>query len=228
MADAGVIFDTPSAQRIVRVVKAVEGQGPNLGTTKTGGARRGTTFHARLTAEGTGDDAGKYKWKAVWRRADGEWVAVTPATTSDNEFTAQSYNGNEGLATGDTAGLVVELEFHGYDEDEKPVYLFKDGTAVAKQVKCVDDYDHGSNVVSVKDYAGGSAVGEPFDVMCTVHTSVDDTFWVVPRKPDTFTPDVAWIQIGMPKVRSQFMVLQIMDSYGFGQSIDWDFVKGHD
>lgn len=96
-------------------------------------------------------------------------------------------------------------------------------TTRARTVRCVDDYDHDQEYVSVRTLIDGTLEGEPYDVQITVHTTLDDVFVVVP-----IDGEYDWCQLGLPTQREQHMVLQILDEPGNAQAIDWDFPKGHD
>ena len=93
------------------------------------------------------------------------------------------------------------------------------------RVQVVDDYGHAQGIVSVRKVnASGVLTGDPFNVTIIHHTSTGDIFYA--HGTDT---QPAWMQLGpYPAVRSQFMVLQVMDATNGPQGIDWDFVKGHE
>jgi hypothetical protein len=160
MPDEGSFtFDEPSVRRIVKSVKYTEG----VTGGGSGGGRRGapptldTSFLARLTTLSIGDEdtGGAYTWQAVYPKNDGTYEDVT-GSNSGGEYTARAYAPDKvaNAATGPT-GAVVWLDFWGYDEDDKPIYLFEGGSNVVR-IKVVDAGDtsghYTANLVKLPTY----------------------------------------------------------------------------
>lgn len=229
MSDEGVLLSKTAAARVLDATRYTE---KVRGQSQAQHGRRdapvtASKFYARLTEEGTAANAGKYKWKKVnW--ATTVWADESGAT-SGTDYTASSYNDAKGLKVGSTDGSIVELEFLGFDstsESAKPVYKFADVPFKGFRVKCVDDYAHANSYVSVKKVNTSNVVeGDAFDVAIICHTTLDDIFYVVPAVTQSST--ISLVQIGYPKLRSQYMVLQIKDTSGLPQGIDWDWLRGH-
>ncbi len=212
---AGVIFDERGAKRIVAAVRSVERGGMLRPATPAELGRPGDVrFLGRLLEE----SAGKWKWEAVYVKGDGTFAAIADAN-SGTAYTAQCYD----VDAKPPAQSVVWLDFWGYADDEAPAYRFHYDVAKAIKVKCLDDYAHAQSYVSVKSLDASNVVtGTAYDVDIVCHTTVDDVFYVIAAgSPKKFH------QVGYPKQRSQYMVLQILDGTGLPQAIDWDYPRGH-
>jgi hypothetical protein len=229
VADEGVIFSAESAKRIGNAVRRIEAIGGG-GAGGAGGERQGqhasvTKFFARLTAEDTGSNTGKYKWKAVSRTNSSTWLDYSPSVTSGDEFNARSFNNRKGIKTGASDGMVVELQFVGYDTSSKPLYLFQDSFEMqALRVKCTAT---GSYSAGVKRLLEGSltVTGDEFTVAIVHRTDVDDVFWVYPVGNPI--DGISWVQFGMPTYKGQFKSLQYLDEMGTPQGADWSYPMGH-
>lgn len=110
----GFVFDQRGAGRIVSAVRQVERRGPDRRPQKTGSPEATPPFWAKITGKVDDTDPQRYQWTKT-HQEDGD--QVEESVTGDGAIEA---NGND--VPNDT---VVLLRFEGYDDDDKPVYLFE-------------------------------------------------------------------------------------------------------
>jgi hypothetical protein len=118
----GFNFDQNSATRIARAVKASEQRGASRQNQGSGNGEGAGRFWAKLTGEDP-SNAGFYSWD----KADFAATVIgagNPAF-SVTDFTAKEINLSSGL-TPPTGGpdRYVELQFTGYNSDDKACYTF--------------------------------------------------------------------------------------------------------
>jgi hypothetical protein len=182
------------------------------------------TCWGRLTSKV--DDG--WEWHEVYRKHDGEWE--------------QKEGGREGTNTPGPSNLALEMLEGSAVEDE--IYLLRRVSVLddsgdngewknawmiivsavgARKVKCVDDYGHDNEYVSVKTLNASNVVeGEAFDVEVVRHTSTNDVFFVVQANNTQ-----EYLQLFAPKGGSKYQVWQNMDGGSGPQSWDKDWIKGH-
>jgi hypothetical protein len=227
MADAPAPnFTARAARRIGRVVRTAERTPVSLDGEATPPAlARETIIMARLL---TKPAAGKYTWQEVRRKADGTWVEKVGGrkaeTVDDAVAVPRTGTGDADavykVGTSTPPVLLRRTPVEQADGSFALRWVIVTSGANLLTVKCTDDLAHAQPTVHVKLWDGTTESGDAFGVTIAYHTTTGDVF-------DVVADAGRFVQIGFPRQRSQFMVLQAMDAAGTAQSVDWDYPKGH-
>ena len=227
------------ARRIERAVRNVLGSADRSGDRQDGARKADETCWGKITSKVTDG----YEWKEQGRKIGSDnkptWGDIDGGRSGDNSKDDAEKNLAIGVApnANPVLGSVVMLRrsttlAKKASPSDPDVWLARWVIVAplgAVHVKCTSVPDVYGSVVGAKviDPDTAALVGDEVTVYIIHHTSVDDDFYAFPLSVNsTGTP--YYVQFGYPKLKSQFTVLQRMDAVGgTGQSIDWDFVKGH-